>query len=76
MRFRASSRRAATSWSPPTTLRRWRLLIAENLEQGAVEAVRLAMQQAEGAYSLAILTTTELIGVRDPYGVRPLCLGR
>ena len=52
------------------------LLIAENLGESAVEAVRLAMQKAEGAYSLAILTPNELIGVRDPYGVRPLCLGR
>ncbi|MBB6051853.1 amidophosphoribosyltransferase [Armatimonas rosea] len=52
------------------------LLIAEHLEQGGVEAVRKAMQKAEGAYSLAILTNTELIGARDPYGVRPLCLGR
>lgn len=52
------------------------LLIAENLNLGTVEAVRLAMQKAEGAYSLAILTNHELIGARDPWGVRPLCLGR
>jgi amidophosphoribosyltransferase len=29
-----------------------------------------------GAYSLTILTPTQVIGVRDPLGVRPLCLGR
>jgi amidophosphoribosyltransferase len=35
-----------------------------------------ALKQVEGAYSLVILSTTSLIGVRDPYGVRPLVLGR
>lgn len=34
------------------------------------------MQEAAGAYSLAILTSRALYAVRDPYGFRPLCLGR
>jgi amidophosphoribosyltransferase len=34
-----------------------------------------AMRRLQGAYSLVILTETELIAVRDPFGVRPLCLG-
>jgi amidophosphoribosyltransferase len=34
------------------------------------------VRRLEGAYSLAILTEQELIGVRDPFGFRPLCLGR
>jgi len=34
-----------------------------------------AMSRLQGAYSLAILTENELIGVRDSFGVRPLCLG-
>ena len=34
-----------------------------------------AMHRLQGAYSLAILTEEELIAVRDPFGVRPLCLG-
>ena len=34
-----------------------------------------AMSRLQGAYSLVILTENELIGVRDPFGVRPLCLG-
>jgi amidophosphoribosyltransferase len=37
-----------------------------------VETVR----RIEGAFSLAILTENELIGVRDPHGFRPLCLGQ
>jgi len=40
------------------------------------EAVRLAMHRLQGAYSLVILTPDKLIGARDPYGIRPLCLGR
>jgi amidophosphoribosyltransferase len=40
------------------------------------EAVRQAMLRLQGAYSLVILTPDKLIGVRDPYGIRPLCLGR
>lgn len=53
-------------------------LIAEHRENGlsTAESVREAMKVIRGAYSLAILTETELIGVRDPNGVRPLCLGR
>src|SRR5712671_2938346 len=34
------------------------------------------IRRIEGAYSLVIMTENELIGVRDPYGFRPLCLGR
>jgi amidophosphoribosyltransferase len=34
-----------------------------------------AMRRLQGAYSLVILTENELIAVRDPFGVRPLCLG-
>jgi amidophosphoribosyltransferase len=54
------------------------LLIAEALDQGKSieEGVRVMMEKVQGAYSLAILTEKELIGVRDPNGVRPLCLGR
>lgn len=37
--------------------------------------IQALMQVAEGAYSLAILTRDAVYGVRDPYGLRPLCLG-
>ncbi|MFL5804383.1 MAG: amidophosphoribosyltransferase [Roseiflexaceae bacterium] len=33
------------------------------------------MQVAEGAYALTILTRDAVYAVRDPYGLRPLCLG-
>ena len=41
-------------------------------ENNLVQTVR----RLEGAYSLVIMTESELIGVRDPFGFRPLCLGR
>ena len=34
------------------------------------------IRRIEGAYSLVIMTENELIGVRDPHGFRPLCIGR
>ncbi len=41
-------------------------------ENNLIESVR----KIEGAYSLVIMTETELIGIRDPFGFRPLCLGK
>jgi len=35
-----------------------------------------SIRRIEGAYSLVIMTEKELIGVRDPHGFRPLCLGK
>lgn len=40
------------------------------------EQITESMQRIEGAYSLVIMTKDKLIGVRDPYGFRPLCLGQ
>jgi amidophosphoribosyltransferase len=34
------------------------------------------IRRIEGAFSLVIMTENELIGVRDPYGFRPLSIGR
>jgi amidophosphoribosyltransferase len=41
-------------------------------ENNLVETVR----RIEGAFSLVIMTETELIGVRDPHGFRPLSIGK
>src|SRR5436190_20012631 len=41
-----------------------------------VERIRYTMPFIKGAYSLTMMTPTELIAVRDPYGIRPLCFGR
>jgi amidophosphoribosyltransferase len=40
------------------------------------EAVALTMAKIQGAYSLVIMSEDSLIGVRDPFGVRPLCIGQ
>ncbi len=40
------------------------------------DAILHVMSQMKGAYSLVLLTENELIGVRDPLGIRPLILGR
>tara|TARA_Y100000994_G_scaffold92320_1_gene76210 strand:- start:1029 stop:2417 length:1389 start_codon:yes stop_codon:yes gene_type:complete len=39
------------------------------------ERIAYAMRKLNGAYSLGIMTKEEIIGVRDPLGVRPLCIG-
>ena len=40
------------------------------------ERIRELMHCAQGAYTLIILTRRAIYGVRDPWGFRPLCLGR
>ena len=40
------------------------------------EAVQKAVSQLKGAYALAIMSPSKLIGVRDPMGIRPLCIGK
>jgi amidophosphoribosyltransferase len=42
----------------------------------AVDRLITALRRVEGAYSLAVMGQDFLIGVRDPYGVRPLVLGQ
>ncbi|MEG0215698.1 MAG: amidophosphoribosyltransferase, partial [Hungatella sp.] len=43
-----------------------------NVEQ----AVSNAMKKLEGAYALVIMSPRKLIGARDPYGFKPLCIGK
>jgi len=50
-------------------------LILSSPEKDWVDKIRYAMHRLQGAYSLTILTNNTLFGVRDPFGVRPLCLG-
>ena len=40
-----------------------------------VEKLRYAMGRLQGAYSLVVMTNDAVLGVRDPLGVRPLCMG-
>jgi amidophosphoribosyltransferase len=50
-------------------------LIISSPEKNWVDKIRYAMRRVQGAYSLVIITQNELYAVRDPLGVRPLCLG-
>jgi amidophosphoribosyltransferase len=50
-------------------------LMLSSPEKTLKESISYAMRRLQGAYSLTILTQDKLIGVRDPMGVRPLCLG-
>lgn len=40
------------------------------------ERIRYTMRKLQGAYSLVVLTPDTLIGIRDPLGVKPLCIGK
>ena len=51
-------------------------LIAHSKKTTAIEQIKEALNFTKGAYSLAILTEDGLVAARDPYGVRPLSLGR
>src|SRR3546814_14882058 len=51
-------------------------LIARSRAGNVIDRIVGALHKVEGAYSLVALTQKKLIGVRDPFGVRPLVLGR
>jgi amidophosphoribosyltransferase len=51
-------------------------LIARGAKKGIETAIVDAMQAIKGSYGIVILTKDELIGVRDPNGIRPLCIGK
>ena len=53
-------------------------LLAREVEGGASlsDALSLVLRRVEGAFSMVILEANEVHAVRDPYGFRPLCLGR
>ena len=51
------------------------LMAQPSLNQRPNDLVQ-TMRRIEGAFSLVIMTERELIGVRDPHGFRPLCIGK
>ncbi len=51
-------------------------LLAQPTQQGEKNNLVRSLHRIEGAYSLVLMTENELIGLRDPHGFRPLCLGR
>lgn len=51
-------------------------LIARSKLDNQIDQIREAISKIEGAFSLVILTDDKLIAARDPYGFRPLSLGK
>ncbi len=50
-------------------------IIASKIHKGIITAIRETMSLIKGSYALVILTQDQLIAVRDPNGIKPLCLG-
>lgn len=51
-------------------------LVARHSRENLADAILKAAQSLKGSYSLVIMSKDALIGLRDPYGVRPMCLGK
>jgi len=51
-------------------------LIAKSKREKKIDKIIDALFQIQGAYALVILTQNKLIGVRDPFGIRPLVIGK
>ncbi|MBC3796647.1 amidophosphoribosyltransferase [Acetobacterium tundrae] len=51
-------------------------IIARGLRHGMIEAIQRMVEIIKGAYALVITVGDQLVGVRDPYGLRPLCIGK
>ena len=41
-----------------------------------VEAIKIAIMRMQGAFSVTVMTSKGIYGFRDPWGIRPLCLGK
>ncbi len=51
--------------------------LASNLvDEGFLDAIERTMRRIRGAYSLTLMHDDRVVGVRDPLGVRPLCIGK
>ena len=51
-------------------------LIAKSKREKILDKLIDALFQIQGGYSLIIMTNKKLIGVRDPFGIRPLVIGK
>lgn len=51
-------------------------LMAHSRQKTLMERLTEALMRVKGSYSLVILSEEGLIAARDPYGLRPLCLGK
>ena len=51
-------------------------LIAKSKREKFVDKLIDALFQIQGGYSLVLMTNKKLVGVRDPFGIRPLVIGK
>ena len=51
-------------------------LIAKSKREKIIDKIIDTLFQIQGGYSLVFMTNKKLIGVRDPYGIRPLVIGK
>ena len=51
-------------------------LIARYSNKGIETGIKNTMSLVKGAYALVLTTGKDLIGIRDPHGLRPLCIGK
>jgi len=51
-------------------------LIAKSKRTNTIDKIIDALFQIQGGYALTILTNEKLIGIRDPFGIRPLVIGK
>jgi len=51
-------------------------LIAKSKRNKIIDKITDALFKIQGGYALAILINKQLIGVRDPFGIRPLVIGK
>ncbi len=51
-------------------------LIAKYHKDNVEDAIIKTMDEIKGSYAVVLMTTDKLIGARDPYGLKPLAIGR
>src|SRR5690606_8221232 len=51
-------------------------LLAQSAEEDILKAAVQAMHRLQGGYGLVFMTEQQVVGMRDPYGIRPLCIGK
>ena len=53
------------------------LIAKKEVETHLLEvAIRQATEMVSGAYALLVMGSKKLVGIRDPFGLKPLCLGK
>ncbi len=51
-------------------------MLAVSQEATLEKAIEIIAKKIRGAFAIGILTKDKLIGLRDPHGIRPLCVGK